>query len=147
MYVCPKCNSLVEQPQKRWWSGYRYCPNGHVLYVNGLGASLEKSFSKSFLKSSLPSIIVFCLIVLTFAVAPNYPPHLQTHRGAMAASIGVLVALFYLFWGLMMLRKARVWADRAGPVHRLVPHARGKAYGFFAAITCQFCIIIALLVR
>jgi hypothetical protein len=145
MYVCPKCNSLVDQPQKRWWSGYRYCPNGHVLYVHGLGASLEKSFSKSFLKSSMPSIIVFCLIVLTFAVAPDYPPNLAAHRGAMAASIGISVAFFYLFWGLMMLGKARSWAGREGAVQRLVTHARGKAYGFLTSVLCQLGIVIALL--
>src|SRR5712691_10265890 len=51
MYVCPKCNSLVGQPKTRWWSGWRYCPNSHVLYVRGLGPSLEQSFWKSFLRA------------------------------------------------------------------------------------------------
>jgi hypothetical protein len=61
VYVCPKCNSLVDQPKTRWWSGWRYCPSGHVLYVQGLGPSLEQSFWKSFLRSSVRGIIVFGL--------------------------------------------------------------------------------------
>lgn len=145
MYVCPNCNSLVDQPRKRWWSGWRYCPDGHVLYVRGLGPSLEQSFWKSFLKGFVPSIAVFCLIVLTVGAAPDYPPNMNAHRGSMAATVGILVAAFYVSWGLMMLGKARVWAERAGAVQRLVPHARGRAYGFLAATTCQFGITIALL--
>jgi hypothetical protein len=142
MYICPKCNSLVDQPKKRWWSGWRYCPNGHVLYVRCLGPSLEQSFWKSFLKGLVPSIIVFGLIVLTFAAAPDLPHRL---RGSVAPTMGFVVAIFYLFTGLNLLRKARFWARRAGPVQRLVTHARGRAYGFLAAVACQLGIIIALL--
>jgi hypothetical protein len=145
MYVCHKCNSLVEQPKKRWWSGWRYCPNGHVLYVRGLGAALEESFWKSLLEGFVPSICVFCLIVLTLAVAPDYPPNLRAHAGSAAASLGLLVAIFYSFWGLSLLRKAHVWSGREGPVQRLVPHAKGRAYGFLAAVACQLGIVIALL--
>jgi hypothetical protein len=145
MYVCAKCNSLVDHPQKRWWSGWRYCPNGHVLFVRGLGASLEQSLGKSFLKGLIPSIIVFGLIVVTLAAAPDYPPNLQAHRGAMAASAGFCVALLYLLWGLMLLRKARAWAGQAGPVQRLVTHAKGRAYGFIAVILCPIGLTIALL--
>jgi hypothetical protein len=145
MYVCPKCNSLVEQPKKRWWSGWRYCPNGHVLYVRGFGPSLEQSFWKSFLKGLARSIGIFGLIVLTLAVAPDYPPNLQAHRGSVASSIGFVVAIFYLIVALSLLRKAYVWTGRAGPVQRLVTHAKGRACGLLAAITCQLGIVIALL--
>ena len=145
MYVCSKCNSLVDQPQRRWWSGWRYCPNGHVLYVRCLGASLEQPFWKSFLKGLVPSIIVFGLIVLAFGTAPDYPPNLAAHRASAAASMGFVVAVFYLFWGLNLLRKAHLWLGRAGPAQRLVPHARGRAYGFLAAVLCQLGIIMALL--
>ena len=145
MYVCPKCNSLVDQPERRWWSGWRYCPNAHVLYVRGLGASLEQSFWKSFLKGFVPRIIVFCFIVLTFGVAADYPPRLSSHRGSVAASMGFVVAIFYLFWGLNLLRKAYFWAGRPGQLQRLVTHARGRAYGFLAAVACQLGITIVLL--
>jgi len=145
MYVCPKCNSLVDQPKKRWWSRWRYCANGHVLYVRCLGPSLEKSFWKSFLRGFVPSIIVFGLIVLTFATAPDYPPKMNAHRGSMAASMGLVVAIFFLFMGLILLRKARLWAGRAGPIQRLATHARGRAYGFLAAVACQLGIAIAAL--
>ena len=141
-FVCPKCNSLVDQPKKRWWSGWRYCPNGHVLYVRGLGPSLEQSFWKSFLKGLARGIGVFGLIVLTLAVAPDVPHRL---RGSVAPSMGFLVAIFYLLTGLSLLRKAHFWAGRGGPVQRLVTHARGRAYGFLAAVACQLGIIIALL--
>jgi len=106
---------------------------------------LEQSFWKSFLKGFVPSIIVFGLIVLTLAVAPDYPPNLRAHAGSAAASMGFLVAIFYFFTGLILLRKAHVWAGRAGPVQRLVTHAGGRAYGFLAAVSCQLGIIIALL--
>jgi len=145
MYVCPKCDSLVDQPRKRWWSGWRYCPNGHVLYVRGLGPSLEQSFWKSFLKGLVPSVMVFGLIVLTLGVAPDYPPNLRAHAGSAAASMGFVVTVFYLFTGLILLRKAHVWAGRVGPVQRLVTHARGRAYGFLAAVACQLGIVMALL--
>jgi len=142
MYVCPKCNSLVDQPKRRWWSGWRYCPNGHVLYVRGLGPSLEQSFWKSFLKGLARGIGVFGLIVLTLAVAPDVPHRL---RGSVAPSMGFVVAIFYLFAGLSLLIRAHFWAGRAGPVQRLVTHARGRAYGFLAAVLCQLGITIALL--
>jgi len=38
-----------------------------------------------------------------------------------------------------------LWAGRAGPVQRLVTHARGRAYGFLAAILCQLGIMLTLL--
>lgn len=142
MYVCVKCNSLVDQPKRRWWSGWRYCPNGHVLYVRGLGPSLEQSFWKSFLKSFVPSIIVFSLIVLTFAAAADLPHRV---RGSVAPTVGFVVAVFYLLTGLISLRRAHLWSGRGGPVQRLVTHARGRAYGFLAAVACQLGIIIALL--
>jgi hypothetical protein len=140
MYVCPKCNSLVDQPKRRWWSGWRYCPNGHVLYVRGLGPSLEQSFWKSFLKALAPGIIVFCLIVFTLAVAPD-----NDRARSGAPYTGFVVAILYLLAGLNLLRKAHVWAGRAGPVQRLVTHARGRAYGFLSAVLCQLGITIALL--
>ena len=142
MYVCPKCNSLVDQPKRRWWSGWRYCPNDHVLYVRGLGPSLEQSFWKSFLKGLARGIGIFGLIVVTLAIAPDVPSRL---RGSVAPSMGFVVAIFYLFVGLRLFGKAHFWAGRAGPVQRLVPHARGRAYGFLAAIACQLGITIALL--
>src|SRR5579863_7517694 len=106
MYVCPKCDSLVDQPRKRWWSGWRYCSNGHVLYIRGLGPSLEQSFWKSFLKGLARGIGVFGLIVLTVGMARDVPPRL---RGSVAPSIGIWVAIFYFLVGLNLLRKAHVW--------------------------------------
>ena len=149
MYVCAKCNSLVEQPTRRWWSRWRYCPNAHVLYVRGLGPSLEQSFRKSFLRGLAPSIGVFGLIVLVAItqIAPEF--HAASGRredgGMMACSLGSVVTIFYLFRGLILLRKAHLWAGRAGPVQRLVTHARGRAYGFLAAVTCQLGFMVALL--
>jgi len=63
----------------------------------------------------------------------------------VAASMGLVVAIFYLFTGLILLRKARLWAGRAGPIQRLATHARGRAYGFLAAVACQLGIVIAAL--
>jgi hypothetical protein len=103
---------------------------------------LEQSFWKSFLKSLARGIGAFGLIVLTFAVAPDVPQRL---RGSLAPSIGSVVAIFYLSAGLILLRKAHLWSGRAGPVQRLVTHAKGRAYGFLAAIAFQFGIIMALL--
>ena len=140
MYVCPKCNSLVDQPKRRWWSGWRYCPNGHVLYVQGLGPSLEQSFWKSFLRALARGILIFGLIVLTLAVAPD-----NDRARSGAPYMGFVVAIFYSLVGLNLLKKAHVWAGRGGPVQRLVTHAKGRAYGFLAAVLCQLGITIALL--
>jgi hypothetical protein len=140
MHICPKCNSLVDQPKRRWWSGWRYCPNGHVLYVRGLGPSLERSFWKSFLRALARGIIIFCLIVFTLAIAPD-----NDRARSGAPYMGFVVAIFYLLASLNLLRKAHVWAGRLGPVQRLVTHARGRAYGFLAAVLCQLGITIALL--
>ena len=142
MYVCPRCNSLVDQPKRRWWSGWRYCANGHVLYVRGLGPSLEQPFWKSFLRGLAPAICVFLLIIFALIAAPDVPPRL---RGSLAPSIGFVVAIFYLSAGLRLLRKAHLWSGRAGPVQRLVRQARGRAYGSFAAVVFQLGILIALL--
>jgi hypothetical protein len=139
MYVCSKCNSLVDQPMKRWWSGWRYCPSGHVLYVAGLGPSSEQPFWKAFLKALVRAIGIFSVILLTLAMAPEY------RARAGAPSVGFLVAPFYLFMGLILLGKAHAWARRAGPVQRLIAHARGRACGFLAAVLCQLGITFALL--
>jgi hypothetical protein len=140
MNVCPKCNNLVDQPKMRWWSGWRDCPDGHVLYVRGLGPSLERSFWKSFLGALARGIIIFGLIVFTLAIAPE-----SERARSGAPSMGFVGAIFYLFVGLNLLRNAHVWARRVGPVQRLVTHARGRAYGFLTAVLCQLGITIALL--
>ena len=142
IYVCQKCNSLVDQPKTRWWSGWRYCSNGHVLYVLGLGPALEQSFLKSFLKGLARSMTIFFLIVLTLAAAADVPNRL---RGSVAPSIGIWVAIFYSFVGVYLLRKAHLWVKRPGALEKLVPHAKGKGYGFLAAVFCQLGILIALL--
>ena len=143
MYVCPKCNGLVDQPKRRWWSRWRYCANGHVLYVRGLGPSLEQPFWKSFLKGLVRSIGMFGLIVLPAIAPPEAPPHYCAASAALA--IGIVVSSFYLVTSLALLRKAHVWAGRTGPLQRLVTHASGRAYGFLAAFTCQLGIMIVLL--
>jgi hypothetical protein len=100
---------------------------------------LEQSFWKSFLRAFARAIIVFGLIVLTLAAAPEY----QARQGAPYT--GFVVAIFYLFMSLRLLIKARFWAVQAGPVERLIPHARGRAYGFFAAVCCQLGITLTML--
>jgi len=97
------------------------------------------------------SISVFGLIAL-FSIAAGSEYHAAVARaskfsvvGMMVCELGFVVAIFYLFTGLILLRKAHFWAGRAGPVQRLVTHARGRAYGFLAAIPCQLGLMIALL--
>jgi hypothetical protein len=147
MYVCPKCNSLVDQPKGRRWSRRQYCANGHVLYVRGLGPSLEQSFRESFLRAFARAMIIFGIIAMTLATQPSYPKEmLERHATTQVpAVVGFLFAIYYLFVGLNMLRKARIWARQAGPVQKLVAHARGRAYGFLAAVLCQLGIAMALL--
>src|SRR5260370_10943008 len=123
MYVCPKCNHLDGHPKKRWWSGWRYCENGHVLYGRGLGPSLEESFWKSFLKGFARGIAMTGLVA-GFALGPAY----QAVRGA--SGLGLLLAIVYLFTSLSLLLKAHFWAGRAGPVPKLVTQSRGRACEF-----------------
>ena len=147
MYVCPKCNSLVDQPKKRWWSRWHYCPNGHVLYVRGLGPSLGQPFRESFLRAFARAMIIFGIIAMTLGTQPDYPKEmLERHARTQApAAVGFLFAIYYLFVVLNLLRKAHAWAGRPGPVQKLVTHARGRAYGFLAAALCQLGIAVALL--
>jgi hypothetical protein len=147
MYVCPKCNSLVGQPKRRWWSSRQYCANGHVLYVRGLGPSLEQPFQKSFLRAFARAMIIFSIIAITLAIEPDNPRELlERHAKTQApAAVGFLLAIYYLLGGLNMLRKARIGARQAGPVQKLVAHARGRAYGFLAAVLCQLGVAVALL--
>jgi hypothetical protein len=85
-------------------------------------------------------MIIFGLIVFTLATAP------ESERARSGAPfMGFVVAIIYLFVGLNLFRKAHVWARRAGPVQGLVTHARGRAYGFLAAVLCQLGITITLL--
>jgi hypothetical protein len=101
---------------------------------------LERSFWKSFLRALARGIIIFGLIVPTLAINPD-----SERARSGAPFVGFVVATFYLLEGLNLLRKAHGWAMPAGPVQRLVPHARGRAYGFLAAVLCQLGITIALL--
>jgi hypothetical protein len=146
MYVCPKCNSLVDQPMGRWWSRRQYCANGHVLYVRDLGPALEQPFQKSFLKAFARAMIIFGIIALTLSTQPDYPKELLERRATTQApaAVGFVLAIYYLFVGLIMLRKARIWARQGGPVQRLVAHARGRAYGLLAAVLCMLGIAVAL---
>jgi hypothetical protein len=143
MYVCPKCNSVVDQPRKRWWSQWRYCPNGHVLYVPGLGASREQSFWKSFVKGFALSIIVVFWIILALTIDSYY--HERPALRSVEGFLGVWVALFYFAWGLILLARARGWAEREGAVQKLVPCAKGRACGLLASVFCQLGIVVALL--
>ena len=138
MYVCAKCNIVVDRPQKRWWSRWHYCPSGHVLYVAGLGASVEQSFSRAF-RGGLERGLVMLLLVLLLALGPDY----QAKRGA--AGVGGLVAILYLFTGLWLLLKAHGWARRSGPIQRLIPGARGRAWGFLTALLCQLAFLALLI--
>jgi len=110
---------------------------------------LEQSFRKSFLKGLAWGMGMFGLIVLVAITQITPEFHAASRRdqdgGMVACAMGFWVALFYLFWGLSLLGKAHFWAGRAGPVQRLVTHARGRAYGFLAAVTCQLGFMVALL--
>jgi len=137
VYVCPKCDSLVDQPRRRWWWRWRYCPNGHALYVRGLGPSLEQSFWNSFRTGLARGIFMIGLVVL-LAMGPDH------QAVPVARGFGFVLAIFHFFTGLILLIRAHFWAGRAGPVQRLVPHARGRASGFLAAVPCQLAVVIAL---
>src|SRR5712664_3749347 len=130
MYVCPKCNSLVDQPKRRWWSGWRYCAKGHVLYVRCLGPSLEQSFWKSFLKGLVAGIVVFGLIVLTLAVAPDY----RARSGA--PYMGFVVAIFYLFAGLSLLIKSALLGGTGRAGSKAGSSCEGKSLRF----SCRRCL-------
>jgi hypothetical protein len=137
MYICAKCNRLVDKPAKHWWSRRPYCRNGHVLYVGGIGPSLEKPFWKAFARGLAGGLAMTCVLVL-MAMGPDY----QARLGA--TGLGELVAGYYLLVGLYLLAKAWFWVRRGGPIRRLVAHARGRACGALAAIPCQLGIVIAL---
>jgi len=62
----------------------------------------------------------------------------------MEAFLGVWVGLFYLAWGLILLTRARRWAEREGAVQKLVPCAKGRAWGLLASVFCQLGMMIPL---
>jgi hypothetical protein len=101
---------------------------------------LEQPFRESFLRAFARGILIFGLIVFTLAVAAD-----NARARAGAPYMGFVVATFYFLASLNPLRKAYVWAGRGGPVQRLVPHAKGRAYGFLAAVLSQVAITVALL--
>jgi hypothetical protein len=107
---------------------------------------LEQPFQKSFLRAFARAIIIFSIIAFTLATQPDYPKELlERHATTQApAAVGFLLAIYYLFVGLLLLRKTRIWERQAGPVQKLVAHARGRAYGFLAAVVCQLGIAVAL---
>ncbi len=70
-------------------------------------------------------------LIVLLALGPDY----QALRGA--SGLGLVLAIVYLFSGLSLLIRAHFWAGRAGPIQRLIPHVRGRACGFLAAIPCQ----------
>jgi hypothetical protein len=84
-------------------------------------------------------MIIFFWFELALALAPER----QARSGVPA--IGLLVGIYYLFAGLILLLRAHLWSRRAGPVQRLVPHAKGRACGYLAAVAIQFMIVLILL--
>lgn len=140
MYICAKCNSVVAQPTKRWWSRRPRCRNGHVLYVRGIGPSFEKPFWAAFARGLAGGFGMTCFIVL-LAMGPDYQAR------PTAAGLGLLVAAYYLLIGLFLLGKAWVWGRRAGPIQRLADHARGRACGALTAVPCQLGLVLVLGLR
>ena len=144
MYVCPKCNCLVERPNRRWWSQWRYCPRGHVLYVRGLGASRERALWKSFAAGFTLSLVVFVWPLLILVVHSDSHP--RPFSRSVAALLGVGVAILFLTWGSVLLARARRWYQRGGAIQRLVPNAKGKAYGLLTSVLCQIVVITVLII-
>jgi hypothetical protein len=139
MYICAKCDTEVAQPGNRWWSGWRYCANGHVLYVGGLGPSFERSFWTAFLRAFARSFLFFCVVVITASTAPD-----NASMRSEGPAMGFLVAAFYLVAGLILLIRAQAWARLPGAIQRLLPHAKGRGCGFLAAAACQLGITVAV---
>jgi hypothetical protein len=143
MYVCLKCNHPVDQPKKRWWSQWRYCPHGHILYVRGLGSSREQTFGKSFVKGFIFSLIV-CLWILG-VLAIDAEAHDRPVLKSVAALLEICAAMFYSAWGLMLLAKVHRWQGQDGAVRLLVPNVKGRAWGFLASVACQLVVMAMLL--
>jgi hypothetical protein len=140
MYICAKCNSLVAQPMKQWWSRRPHCRNGHVLYIGGIGASLEKPFWRAFCRG-LAGGLGMTFVLLLLAGGPDYKAR------PTAAGLALLVASYYLLASLYLFARAWFWTRRSGPIQRLVANARGRACGALAAIPSQIGLVMLMGLR
>ncbi len=132
MFICPKCNTLVADPDylppPPPWRRLRgspgtpnpVCPSGHKLRSPVLGDLSELSLARAIFRGLLLSATTLALGMLEdLRKGPTGRPHL----GLM------LMTATGLILGTIAFNSAWKWAGATGPVHRLASRALGTAVG------------------
>jgi hypothetical protein len=131
VFICPKCNLLVENPEfvrPPWWwrmdAFYRkpmpVCPRGHRLRTEVFGNLKELSIVLAFSRAFFWSNFALALGMLEDARMIG----IRIHLGLMGMA-GIEFVL-----ELMALSKAWSWAAMTGPAHLLTPRAFGTFLGY-----------------
>ena len=125
MYICKRCNQEVEKPKTRLWR--KYCPSRHRLLRDAVVQSFWGSFARAF------GITVFVLQWALMLMAMSHDSAASAAATREHVKIVCYVFGFLLFIaalnGLLAFREGRGWKERGGAVAKLIPRARGRAYG------------------
>ncbi len=129
IYICKKCNLEVGNPKRRFWRNY--CESGHRLPDDATVRSFWESFVRTFMGT------FFLLFSALSAVLVNLAEFTRgTEDGALAGFVGIgagLALMIAILIGRSSLRQSKAWNERGGAVLKLVPRARGRAFGCLSA--------------
>ena len=114
MWICTACNQLVPDPVRR------KCPNGHILFDwSILAPTKDLPAVKSFFNALLICLGVVVAVTSINALVPSKP---------FGNALGY-VLVFFIAFGIVVLRRGRKWKRQGGPVARLAPLTLGIALG------------------
>lgn len=121
IYICPKCNSVVTDPQQG--SGFkrfaRFCPRGHTTRKPG---SFVGGLVLGFV---LPFLVIAFVIGVDLLSGSTDTPAWMIPGIPLA---GVVIA------GVGSLIQGLKYRNNAGPVHQLAPTQLGIGIGIFCAM-------------
>ena len=125
VYICKRCNQEIEKPKTWLWR--KYCPSGHRLLRDAVVQSFWGSFARAF------AVTVFVLhwALLTMVMSQNSTASSAETREYVKIVCYVFGFLLFIaaLNGLLALREGSAWKERGGAVEKLIPRARGRAYG------------------
>jgi hypothetical protein len=129
MYVCKNCNSEIEKPKAWLWR--KYCPTGHRLLNDAVVQSFWGSFARTFGSTFFLSSAALLGVAFNSDFVGGLAARRRFEEGVGGLFGFVLIIIFVS--GLRAFYRANSWKKRGGAVHKLIPRARGKGFGYLSA--------------
>jgi len=125
MHICKTCNEEVQKPKRRLWR--QYCQSGHRLLRDAVVQSFWGSFARAFGVTFFLLFMGFLFLVMGHGSIPGAAER-RDYVKIIFYVFAFLLSIAFLN-GFLAYREGRRWQQRGGAVEKLVPRARGRAFG------------------